>query len=118
MSRIEALQKRKKEIGITFDELAQKTGISRRAICGLFSGKTENPRIDTVQAIERALGIAPTFSDEERALGLSDNHAIVLSDKDRELIHLYAEAEETLGKEKTNAHKQILRIMIEQEKKK
>lgn len=113
MSRIERLKKRKREIGITFDELAEKTGLSRRAICALFSGKTENPRIDTVQAIERALGLAPTFTEEERALGLSDDHPIALSDDDRELINLFAEAEEKLGKAYVRGVKQMVRLAID-----
>ena len=113
MDRIEKLKTRKKETGITFDELAKKTGISRRAICGLFSGKTENPRIDTVESIERALGLAPTFTEEERALGLSNNHPIALSDNDRELINLFAEAEEKLGKAYVRGVKQMVRLAID-----
>jgi transcriptional regulator with XRE-family HTH domain len=113
MSRIERLKQRKKEIGITFDELAKNTGISRRAICALFSGKTENPRIDTVQAIEQALGLAPTITDEDRALGVSESNLIALSDNDRELIHLFAEAEEKLGGAYVRGVKQMVRIAID-----
>lgn len=112
MNRLEVLKQRKKETGITFDELAEKTGISRRAICSFFSGETENPRIDTLQAIERALGIT-SFTDEERALGLSDSHLIALSDEDRELINLFAEAEETLGKPYVRGVKQMVRLAID-----
>lgn len=118
MSRIERLKKRKKEIGITFDELAENTGLSRRAICALFSGKTENPRIDTVQAIERALGLAPTFTEEERALGLSDSHAIVLSDKDRQRLNILARAEDVLGEDFVDAQIKLLEIATEAKVKK
>ena len=107
---IERLKKRKSEIGITFDELAEKTGISRRAICALFSGKTENPRIDTVQAIERALGLAPTFTEEERALGLSESNLIAMSDKDRRRFHILAFADETLGEDFVDAQIDLLEI--------
>ena len=79
----------------------------------IFRGKTATPRIDTVQAIERALGLAPTFTEEERALGLSDNHPIALSDDDRELINLFAEAEEKLGKNYVKAIKQMVRLQID-----
>ena len=113
MLNVERLKKAKKEKNLSYDELAELTGISRRAICSLFSEKTENPRIDTVQAIERALGLAPTITDEERALGLSENHLIALSDDDRELIHLFAEAEDELGKAYVKAVKQMVRLQID-----
>lgn len=60
-----------------------------------------------------ALGLAPAFTDEERALGLSDSHPIVLSDDDRELINLFAEAEEKLGKAYVQGVKQMVRIAID-----
>lgn len=110
MNRVELLKKKKKEIGITFDELAKKTGISRRAICGLFSGKTENPRIDTVQAIERALGLSPTFTQEERALGLSEQHLIAMSDRDRHRFHVLAFADEILGVDFVDTQINLLEI--------
>ena len=113
MLNVERLKKAKKEKNLSYDELAELTGISRRAICSLFSEKTENPRIDIVQAIERALGLAPTFTDEERALGLSDSHLIALSDDDRELINLFAEAEEKLGKAYVRGVKQMVRLAID-----
>ena len=59
------------------------------------------------------LGIAPAFTEEERALGLSDNHPIALSDDDRELINLFAEAEEKLGKNYVKAIKQMVRLQID-----
>lgn len=110
---IELLKKAKKEKKLSYDELAKQTGLSRRAICSLFSGETENPRIDTMQAIERVLGLAPAFTEEERALGLSNNHPITLSDDDRELINLFAEAEEKLGKNYVTAIKQMVRLQID-----
>ena len=56
---IEAWKERKKELGWTHDELAEKSGISRRTIAGIFSGdpRYESPTWNTVQAINRALGL-------------------------------------------------------------
>jgi transcriptional regulator with XRE-family HTH domain len=56
---------------------------------------------------------SPAFTEEERALGLSDNHPIALSDDDRELINLFAEAEERLGKNYVKAIKQMVRLQID-----
>ena len=115
---IELLKKAKKEKKLSYDELAKQTGLSRRAICSLFSGETENPRIDTMQAIERVLGLAPAFTEEERALGLSDQHAVVLSDKDRYRFHVLARADELLGEEFVDAQIKLLEIATDAKAKK
>lgn len=46
-----------KQKGITQIELAEKSQIPLTTIRYIFSGRTQTPRIDTMQAIERALGI-------------------------------------------------------------
>ena len=91
--------KTRKEQKITLDILSAKSGIPLNTLKNIFSGRTPTPRIDTVQAIERALGLAPTFTKEERALGLSENHLIAMSDKDRHRFHVLAFADETLGED-------------------
>ncbi len=56
---IEILRKRKKELGMTLDEISEKSGISRRTVARIFS-RTESdkvPTVSTVEAIERALGL-------------------------------------------------------------
>ena len=113
MASIEALKKAKKLHKLTLDELAARSGVAKRTIEDIFQGKTKNPRVDTMQALERALGLAPTFTEEERALGLSDDHPIALSDDDRELINLFAEAEEKLGKAYVRGVKQMVRLAID-----
>lgn len=42
---------------ITYKELAEKSGVPESTLKNLFSGVTKNPRISTMQAIERALGL-------------------------------------------------------------
>ena len=49
---------RKKELHLNYDEIAQKAGVSKRTVEDIFRGYTTTPRIDTVQAIERALGLS------------------------------------------------------------
>lgn len=57
---IERLKQRKKELGWTHDELAERSGVSRTTIARLFSGNPDypSPTYNTVQAIERALGLS------------------------------------------------------------
>lgn len=107
---IKTLKKAKKEKKLSYDELAKLTGLSRSTITNIFCGYVDLPRYETIQAIERALGLAPTFTDEERALGLSDSHAIVLSDKDRYRFHVLARADEILGEEFVDAQIKLLEI--------
>lgn len=48
---------RKKELKLTLDDIAERTGISISTIKDIFRGATYAPRVDTVEAIERVLGI-------------------------------------------------------------
>ena len=54
---LELWKKRRKELGLRYEDLAEKSGVSKRSIEDIFRGYTTTPRIDTVEAIERALGI-------------------------------------------------------------
>lgn len=42
---------------ITYEQLAEKTGLSVSTIKKVFAGISQYPRLDTMQAIEQALGI-------------------------------------------------------------
>lgn len=70
---IEYLKKVKKEKKMTLLQIAQISGIPKRTVDDIFSGHTTNPRIDTMEAIERALGLdaqaePPTMPEEVREL--------------------------------------------------
>lgn len=54
---IQRLKERKNELHLSYDELAEKSGIPKTTLTNIFLGRTPNPRTDTVEAIERALGI-------------------------------------------------------------
>ncbi len=54
---IEEIKKYMKEKGISQIELAEKANIGLNTIRSIFCGRTANPRIDTMQAIENALGL-------------------------------------------------------------
>ena len=107
---IQAIKAHMKANKITYDELATRSGLSISTIKKIFSGISQYPRVDTMQAIERALGLAPAFTEEEKALGLSDSHAVVLSDKDRRRFHVLAFADEILGEEFVDAQINLLEI--------
>lgn len=110
---IELLNEERKRQKLSISELAEKANLPKSTVEKILFNVVKFPRIDTMQAIERALGLAPTWTAEERALGLSDDHPIALSDDDRELINLFAEAEEKLGKAYVRGVKQIVRLAID-----
>ena len=55
MEKIEIFKARRRELNLTFEELSNKSGIPLRTLENIFHGITKHPRIDTMQAIERAL---------------------------------------------------------------
>ena len=65
---LELWKARRKELGLRYDDLAKAAGVSKRTIEDIFRGYTTTPRIDTVEAIERALGLnekSPTVRDAQ-----------------------------------------------------
>ncbi len=54
----ERLKKAKKEKKLTYEQLSQISGVPISTIYDIFRGVTSAPRIDTVQAIEKALGLS------------------------------------------------------------
>lgn len=75
---------------ITYQELSDKSQIPVNTLKKIFSGRTENPRIDTMRAIEEALGIsrdkslADTIVDRVDELNIEDYSN--LSEEDRRKI--------------------------------
>lgn len=54
---IQRLKEAKKAKKITFDNLSVESGIPVSTIYDIFRGVTTSPRIDTIEAIEKALGL-------------------------------------------------------------
>ena len=73
-----ALKNRKKELKMTLDELSEKSGTAKRTIEDIFRGATKNPRIDTMQAIERALGLTMEETQKSPQDELSEGEKMLL----------------------------------------
>ena len=54
MMTIDDIKKRKKELGLTDRQLAEKSGVSLATVTNVLSKATENPRISTLLALETA----------------------------------------------------------------
>lgn len=115
---ITSMKIRKKELKLTLDEISTRSGIPKRTIEDIFRGATKNPRVDTLQAIERALGLAPEPTDEEKALGMSRTAPIALSDKDKRRLTMLMEADEVLGEERVDMALSLIELSVEAEKNK
>lgn len=64
----------------------------------IFRGHTTTPRIDTVQAIERALGLeSPRWTEEEREQGITDTVSRKLTVEEDDMLSLYREIEQKKG---------------------
>lgn len=92
---LELWKARKKELKLTLDDIAERTGISISTIKDIFRGATYAPRVDTVQAIERVLkltdksiydisGISPIATQRIPMLGNVACGEPIYADEDRE----------------------------------
>jgi transcriptional regulator with XRE-family HTH domain len=63
MSTIDYLVQAKKAKKITLQEISDKSGIPKRTVDDIFSGHTETPRLDTVEALVNALGLKLVLED-------------------------------------------------------
>lgn len=62
---LELWKKKRKELKLKYEDLANLAHVSKRTIEDIFRGYTTSPRIDTVEAIEKALGIERSFNEDE-----------------------------------------------------
>lgn len=112
MVNIEAWNKARKQKKITLDDLAKQTAISISTIKDIFRGKTENPRIDTVQAIERALGISME-QPAEKVNSNAEDRPVALSQEDKEILEIFSEIKRIKGEAYCKILIIILRGIIE-----
>lgn len=87
--RLSIWRAQKDKLKLKYDEIAERSNIPKGTIQNIFAGYIDNPRIDTVQAIERALGLSE-WSAEEKAEGVG-NHAVELNGDELEWLELRSE---------------------------
>ena len=61
---IQEMKKRKQEIGITYKEIALRSGVSISTVRKIFEGHTKTPRTNTLLALEKVLETGPDLSYE------------------------------------------------------
>ena len=111
---IQAIKKYMKDNHITYEELAQRSNLSISTIKKIFSGISQYPRIDTMQAIEAALCLNTrdiSFTDEEKAVGIG-THGTSLSDEEWEIIELFSELKRVKGEATARAIKTMIKSIL------
>lgn len=109
---LETLKKKKKEKRMTLKQISDISGVPKRTVDDIFCGNTKNPRIDTVQAIEHALGLN-TITEEERAAGAVDSAKISVNADQMAWLDIYDRIVEKRGKETAAAFIEAFRNMLD-----
>ena len=74
---IDKLKQAKKDLGYTYKDISKLSGVPLRTIEDMFAERT-NPRIDTVEAIEKVLGIERTGNVLQQEKSLSENEQALI----------------------------------------
>ncbi len=98
-----------KEKGMTYEDLSQKTGLSLGCIKRIMAGIARYPRIDTIEAIEGALGLSSDITPEERAAGVTATKKESITPIEDELLYVFRE----VGAKRGEAAQRALIEMME-----
>lgn len=111
---VEQLKKAKKDKKITYEKLSELSGVPISTIYDLFRGVTAAPRVDTLQAIERALGLSSTFTDEDYANGVTDKARIEVTVAEYEWLELRKEVIEVKGEDYLNTLITMIKAVVKE----
>lgn len=76
-----------KQNKITYQMLSDKSGIPVGTLKNIFAGYVPHPRIDTVQAIEKALGISDDlWTDEDYKSGVSMTKKLAVTPQEEDVL--------------------------------
>lgn len=109
---IQAIKKYLKENHITYEELAEKSNLSISTIKKIFSGISQYPRIDTMQAIENALGITSQWTEAEIAQG-AGIEPVALEQEELYWVDLLNRVKDKLGEKYLSAVLQMLEMTLQ-----
>ena len=85
---------------ITYEELSKISNVPIGTLKSIFSGRTPTPRIDTMQRIEKALGLSSQplqWSAADQASGVTDNAQMTVTSAEMELVEIYRDIGRTQG---------------------
>lgn len=100
-----------KERNMTYVDLSEKTGLSVGCIKRIMAGIAKYPRIDTIETIERALGI-----DSKERLW-SDRKKVGITADEEEMLDVFREIGEKYGAEAQARAIELLRLAFRENNK-
>ena len=109
---VEVYKAKLKEEKMTYEDLANKTGLSLGCIKRIMAGIARYPRIDTIEAIEKALGISNALTPEEQATGASTTKKICISPIEDEMLYVFREVGKTRGEPAQRAIIEMVEKML------
>ena len=100
---------------ITYEQLSERSGIPLNTLKNIFSGRTLNPRIDTIQAIEAALELnrLNEWTAEDRKNGIISAYREKLSPDEIELLGAYRAIKDEKGDKAAHAIKTIIKTFLD-----
>lgn len=111
-----AVKKELEKRNMTYRELSAISGVPLDTLNNFFRGKTKHPRVDTMQAIEQALGLSkPDWTDEEKALGVG-RYATYLSEEETDWLELRSEVLRVKGEDYLKTLTEMIEAVIKQKK--
>jgi transcriptional regulator with XRE-family HTH domain len=113
---IELWRKIKKEKKLTYDDIAKMAKLPITTVKYIFLGYSTTPRIDTVQAIEKALGIEDTWTEEEAQNGTSYKIKKSITTDELDMLNLYERLKTEYGEDFAETTKAWLWSLIEKKK--
>lgn len=94
---VSKLNEERKRQNLSVSELAQRANLPKGTVEKVLFGVVQNPRIDTMQAIERALGISDGWTAADRAAGVVERMSVPITADEDEILTLLREVEEKKG---------------------
>lgn len=111
MNSIEYLKARKKSLKMTNRDIASNAGLPLSTVEQIMCGKVKSPRLDTLQAIEKALGLE---TQEEQ---WSDMKKVGITADEEEMLDLFREIGEKYGAEAQARATELLRLAFQENNK-
>lgn len=89
-----------KQKKMTYEDLSKLSGLSLSCIRKIMSGAAQYPRIDTIEAIEGALGLSSDITPEERAAGVTATKKVSITPIEEDMLEVFRKIGEKDGEER------------------
>ena len=95
---LELWKKVKKDKKLTIKQIAEKANLPQGSVQNIFCGYVPNPRIDTVEAIEKALELSE-WNEEDYKNGVINEKTVSITADDEEILDKFHEVKKAIGEQ-------------------